>query len=578
MSRDINTDRQLVQSVWPEWELMERIGGGQFGIVYKARKHGFAGDSLSAIKVVSIERDADDREFSVEQTDSYLAGIAQNYAREIKVMESVKGYSNIVNIEDYTVCQNSGGKPWFVLIRMELLRSLYDDLDGKEITDQLVIRIGKDLCQALEICSERQIVHRDIKPENVLVNDNGVYKLADFGVARQITRYTSNTKTGTPDYMAPEIYNRTLKAADFDRVHSADIYSLGMLLYWIGNGRKLPFVEHGRISTPEEKYEAFLRKMDGEKLPPPIKVSPSLQNVILKACAFDPKDRYKSAGELREALESVSVIPSKSPKHRWITVLIAAFLVLLVAFVLEYKEFIDITDLIPPPTVTPIWDPPPEQTTLDPETTTPTPETTTPEPEPTTPEPESTTPTPTPTQVLIALTSPPTLQTSTILPLSDYEGVSAKLKVTSNKMKKIRIYSGPDEEYREASAFDIELKNKNEATAFFVENGYAFTHFTHKSPKPSFEVYGYIAESVFQVGELEGMPVISELPYVERTVKSDAIPLKGPGTSYEEWDGLTISQGALLKCYFEENGYCFVERDTTGKPFRAWVPADCLEE
>lgn len=101
MSRDINTDWQLVQSVWPEWELVEQIDEGQFGIVYKARKHGFAGDSWSAIKVVSIERGSDDREFSVEQTDSYLAGIAQNYAREIQVMESVKSYSNIVNIEDY---------------------------------------------------------------------------------------------------------------------------------------------------------------------------------------------------------------------------------------------------------------------------------------------------------------------------------------------------------------------------------------------------------------------------------------------------------------------------------------------
>ena len=559
MIRDINTDRQLVQSVWPEWELMEWIGGGQFGAVYKARKHGFAGDSLSAIKVVSIEREADDREFSAEQTDSYLAGIARNYAREIQVMESVKGYSNIVNIEDYTVCQNSGGQPWFVLIRMELLKSLYDDLDGKEITDQLVIRIGKDLCQALEICAERQIVHRDIKPENVLVNDNGVYKLGDFGVARQITRYTSNTKTGTPDYMAPEIFNRTLKTADFEQVHSADVYSLGMLLYWIGNGRKLPFVEHGRISTPEEKYEAFLRKMDGEKLPPPKKVSPSLQNVILKACAFDPKDRYKSAGELREALESISEPPSAPPpKRRWIAALTAAFLVLLIAYVLEYNKIIDIFDCIPPPTVTPT-EAPTEAPTEEP-TEVPTEEPTEePSEEPTT---QAPTPTPTPTP--------------TIPPFS-YDGVSAKLKVTSNKMKKIQVYSGPHKEYREASAFDLELTNKNETAAFFIENDYVFTHFNHKSPKPSFEVFGYISEKVFQDGQLESVPVISELPYVERTVKSDITPVKGPGTSYEEWDGLTILQGTLLKCFFVKDDYCFVERDAAGVPFRAWVPLESLE-
>ena len=110
MRRGIEADQQLVQSVWPEWELMKELDSGQFGVVYKARKHGFAGDSFSAIKVISIEREGDESGFSIAQTDSYLASIAQNYAREIKMMEYVKGYSNIVNIEDYTVCQNSGGE------------------------------------------------------------------------------------------------------------------------------------------------------------------------------------------------------------------------------------------------------------------------------------------------------------------------------------------------------------------------------------------------------------------------------------------------------------------------------------
>ena len=417
MSGDINTDRQLVQSVWPEWELMEEIARGQFGVVYKACKRGFAGDSFSAVKVISIEREDDESGFSIAQTDSYLASIAQNYAREIKMMEYVKGYSNIVNIEDYSVCQNSGGNPWHVLIRMELLKTLHDDLDGKEITDALVIRIGRDLCHALEICAERKIVHRDIKPSNVLVNDSGVYKLGDFGVARQITRYTSNTTTGTPDYMAPEVFKRSLKMADFDQAHSADIYSLGMLLYWIANDRLLPFLEHGKkLQTIHDKEKAFQQKIDGEQLPPPSKVSPPLQKVLLRACAYDPADRYKTAREFREALESVDVQAAPIGRKRVRVAVITVVLALLVFFILETAGIIDIIKGYPKPT------PIPTQALTEPDT--PTPEPTTPElttPEPTTPEPtmpELTTPEPmTPEPMTEPMMSEPTTEPTTSEPM-----------------------------------------------------------------------------------------------------------------------------------------------------------------
>ena len=303
MSSELGKDRELVRSVWPEWELLELLGYGQFGVVYKARKKGFAGYSNAAVKIVTIEHQTKENGFSPEQTDSYLASVAQNYAREIQMMECVKGYSNIVNIDDYTVVKNSGGKPWYVLIRMELLSPLYAYLEEHEPAEEDISRIGSDLCRALEICKARKIVHRDIKPANVFVNSDGVFKLGDFGVARQIMDYTFQTKTGTPDYMAPEVYNGALNAADFERAHRADIYSVGMLLYWIANGRCLPFIRKDGLITADEISEAFQKRMSGEPLPPPAKVSPFLQEVILKACSFDSAQRYQTAEEFREALE-----------------------------------------------------------------------------------------------------------------------------------------------------------------------------------------------------------------------------------------------------------------------------------
>lgn len=303
---ELERDRRLVQSVWPEWQLMDALGSGQYGIVYKARRHSFAGDSFSAIKVVTIESTGRDNGLNIEQTDSYLASIAHNYTREIKMMEYVKGYSNIVNIEDYHVMKNDGGKPWHILIRMELLTPLYEYLETAEITDEVIIRIGRDLCGALEVCGAKKIVHRDIKPANVFVNSDGVFKLGDFGVARQILDYTSQTRTGTPDFMAPEVYHGTLRATDFERAQCADIYSLGMLLYWIANNRRMPFVRQDGLITADEISDAFARKMGGEQLPDPACASGRLKKVILKACSFDPAERYLSAGQFREALENTA--------------------------------------------------------------------------------------------------------------------------------------------------------------------------------------------------------------------------------------------------------------------------------
>ena len=543
MGRDIKTDQQLVQSVWPEWELMEEIGAGQFGMVYKARKHGFAGDSFSAIKVVKIDRDSDDSGFSNEQTDSYLASIAQNYAREIKMLEYVKGNSNIASIEDYTICQNSGGKPWYVLIRMELLKPLYDDLDGKEINDQLVIRIGKDLCRALEICAERQIVHRDIKPANVLVNDYGVYKLGDFGVARQITGYTSNTTTGTPDYMAPEVFKRSLKAADFERAHSADIYSLGMLLYWIANGKVLPFLEHGRMYTTEDKEKAFRRKMEGEQLPPPVKVSPPLQKVILKACAYDPKDRYRTAEEFREALESVGAGPPGGSGNRGLlTAVIAVCLVLLAAFVLESMRIIDIIKDYPAPTPTP----------------TPIQETTPPNPEPTTP-----TPTPTPTPP-----TPTPKPTPKPWPKRTLTGVKTGLN-TRDKGRSYQAFFGPGKPYADGAGA-YKASGVRNATALFRESIFVLVDLDYPTGRQI--VY-------FKKIDLTTLPeeTVELVPYPSATVCA-VTPLLGPGNQYgkvkHNGKEVLLDADTPVNVFFETEGWVFAEFDCSIGLIRAWLPAD----
>ena len=302
--------REMIRKVWPEWKIVEEIGEGGFATVYKAVREDLAGTTTAAIKVTKIPRDRSEAEelraegLEENETYAYYRDVVRDFAAEIKLMDSVKGYTNIVGIDDYKVYQPEGEMVWYIFIRMELLTPLARYVALRGMDEEKIIRLGVDICTALEMCRQYKIVHRDIKPENIFVNDAGHFKLGDFGVARNLEKITSClSRTGTPNYMAPEVYRSMLKETDFASAAKVDIYSLGVVLYWLANGSKLPFVpEDKQIASPDDRRNAFLRRMNGEKLTPPRNVSRPLQEIILKACAYDPDERYESAAKMRADL------------------------------------------------------------------------------------------------------------------------------------------------------------------------------------------------------------------------------------------------------------------------------------
>lgn len=153
------------------------------------------------------------------------------------------------------------------------------------------------LCNALLACQEHHIVHRDIKPENILVSDRGEFKLGDFGIAKVSEKTATGTMTGTMGYMAPEVANRWHYGAQ------ADIYSLGMVLYWMMNRRTLPFLPFPpAIPTAAQRQDAANRRFAGESFPPPVNGSRELKAIVMKACAFSTEERYQTVRELRRDL------------------------------------------------------------------------------------------------------------------------------------------------------------------------------------------------------------------------------------------------------------------------------------
>jgi serine/threonine protein kinase len=304
--------------VWPGWETVDLIGRGSFGGVYEIRRDVFGHPEKAALKYIRIPQndseldelrnDGYDNESITERFHSYLQDILREYA----LMADMKGCSNVVYCDDVRCIQHDNGIGWDIFIKMELLTPLPQAL-GKTIPEEQVVRIGADVCSALSFCEKRNLIHRDIKPANVFVAPDGTYKLGDFGIAKTAERTTSGTKTGTYKYMAPEVYNNQPYGA------KADIYSLGLVLYWLLNERRTPFLPLPPV-TPSARVEdaARLRRFRGEAIPAPAHGSAELQRIVLKACAYDPAERYQSADEmLRDlrGLDHTELSPStpKSP-------------------------------------------------------------------------------------------------------------------------------------------------------------------------------------------------------------------------------------------------------------------------
>ena len=305
MSKD-----EFMKELWPGWETVEPIGSGGFSKVYKIRKSdsGDTEDYTAALKIISIPQSAD--EYETYALDGYdddtITGIftsqVKRIVEEFRLMAQFKGNSNIVSYEDHMIVPHADGKGWDILIRMELLDSLPKCCNQAMLSEKETVKVGIGICRALELCQKKNILHRDIKPQNIFVNGFGDYKLGDFGIAKSMEHTTHATKIGTYNYMAPEVYRGEAYGS------TIDLYSLGLVLYWLLNQRRLPFLPlPPRVPTAEQNNEAQAKRLAGEALPAPQNGSDQLKRIVLKACAYNAADRYATAGQMRRDLEKVLI-------------------------------------------------------------------------------------------------------------------------------------------------------------------------------------------------------------------------------------------------------------------------------
>ena len=296
----------VIGRCWPEWKVVEKLGEGSFGAVYKCCKTEHGVEVYSAVKVITItKQDYDDDSTVVVGRDNslqqYFKGYVDDCLEEIRIMSEIRGCANIVYIEDFKVLENESGIGWTVLIRMELLDKFSSYMRTHSFTEEEVIRFGIDICNALQNCNAYNIIHRDVKPSNILMTKNGTYKLSDFGIARKLENAKSGMSIkGNHMYSAPEVF----MGKQYNE--NVDVYSLGILLYQLMNNNRIPFLssDKSEVSHREVQQALEMRRQDATFVAP-CNASAAFTKIILTACDFNPETRYASAAELKKALEGL---------------------------------------------------------------------------------------------------------------------------------------------------------------------------------------------------------------------------------------------------------------------------------
>ena len=255
---------------FPQLEIIESLGRGGMGVVYKARQKSL--NRFVALKLLAPERVGD-------------AGFAERFQKEAQALAALN-HPHIVTVHDFG---QAGG---FYYLLMEFVDgvNLRQAMKAGRFTPEQALAVVPPVCEALQYAHNHGIVHRDIKPENLLLDREGRVMIADFGIAKMLGAGASGVglaesqPAGTPQYMAPEQQTAPQRADN-----RADIYSLGVVL-----------------------YEMLTGELPGKPLEPPsrkVQIDVRLDAVVLRALEKNPELRYQQVSEVKTMVETIATTP-----------------------------------------------------------------------------------------------------------------------------------------------------------------------------------------------------------------------------------------------------------------------------
>ena len=301
--------------IWGGWTMGKLLGTGSGGktAVFQLTRDNLTFTEHCAMKVVNIiDEQVSYDEISDEYKEYYLKRreeMRRAAEAEVNLMHQLKDYYNIVQYYDFEFndCQEDGSFGTDLLIRMDLLGNLSARMKKEGVTQPEIVKIGIDICTALEACAEHNIIHRDIKPDNIFSNGRQ-YLLGDFGISKIIENgMGTQTNKGTAHYAAPEQFANATNVDFYD--HRVDIYSLALTLYVLANKGKLPFTDqvmNNQLANQMRLTGRPFTRIDG--------INPELMDVILVGCSYKPEDRFKTATAFKNALLYVQDTMKKDEK------------------------------------------------------------------------------------------------------------------------------------------------------------------------------------------------------------------------------------------------------------------------
>jgi serine/threonine-protein kinase len=271
------------------YRIVEKIGAGGMGEVYRARDEHLARDV--AIKVLP--------------PGTVVNEAARKHFRKEALILSQLNHPNIATIHDFDTQQGVD----FLVMEYILGITLNDKVAAGPLPEKEVLRLGLQLAEGLAAAHEQGVIHRDLKPGNVRVTADGRVKILDFGLAKLVqpvggdVETASRTETrvlaGTLAYMAPEqLTGETVDAR-------SDLWGAGVALYEMATGRR-PF--EGKTSTAVADQILHAQAPVPQELQP--RLSQRLADIILKCLEKDAENRYQSAKELQVDLRRLTLPPS----------------------------------------------------------------------------------------------------------------------------------------------------------------------------------------------------------------------------------------------------------------------------
>lgn len=295
-----------LEKKFDEWKIGEKVGRGSGGstIVYAIERKNLNFVEKDVLKVIPLL--AENVGFSRMNEVSRANYVAQKTElrgkaeEEVSLMNKLKTSNYIVTYQDFKFLDilDENATSFVLAIRMHTYESLSAIIQTKEISQADIVKIGIDICCALEACAQYGIIHRDIKPENIFF-DGDQYRLGDFGISRIIERGNlAHTNQETPQFAAPEQFTNMMSAEGYDS--RVDIYSLGLSLYYLANGQKLPFKDKLKGSDMYLKM-----RVTGAEIPPVDGIEPELNRIMLKACEHSADKRYQTPSEMKSDLQAL---------------------------------------------------------------------------------------------------------------------------------------------------------------------------------------------------------------------------------------------------------------------------------